>query len=349
MNLFHYPHRRFNALTGEWILVSPQRTNRPWQGSVEEAPKEKIPPYDPKCYLCPGNERTDRAKNPKYKKTFVFTNDFSALLEDTPTQSLEEKNLFKTNTERGKCKVICFSPRHDLTLALMENADIKEVIDVWINQCKESEDEDSINYVQIFENRGAMMGCSNPHPHGQIWSSETVPVFPVLEGLRQKEYYERYSCCLLCNYLALELGKRERIVFENNSFVCLVPFWALWPFEVMILSKAHLTCIADMDEQHRFDFADAIRRIGIRYDNLFTTSFPYSMGIHQKPTDGRAHTEWHFHLHYLPPLLRSATIKKFMVGYELLAMPQRDITAEHSAQRLRDCSEIHYRHKSYPD
>ncbi|TET09759.1 galactose-1-phosphate uridylyltransferase, partial [Candidatus Aerophobetes bacterium] len=210
MNLFHYPHRRFNALTGEWILVSPQRTNRPWQGSVEEAPEEKIPPYDPKCYLCPGNERAGGVKNPKYKKTFVFTNDFSTLLEDTPAQSLEEKNIFKANAERGKCKVICFSPRHDLTLALMENADIKEVIDVWINQCKESEEEDFINYIQIFENRGPMMGCSNPHPHGQIWSSETVPVLPTLEGLRQKEYYEEHSCCLLCNYLALELDKRER-------------------------------------------------------------------------------------------------------------------------------------------
>ncbi len=344
MNRTDYPHRRYNALTGEWVLVSPHRAKRPWQGQVEDAAVETMPRYDPKCYLCPGNERAGGVRNPPYTGTFVFKNDFAALLEETPEGRMDERGLLVAESEQGLCRVICFSPRHDLTLALMAREEIEPIVDVWIEQYREIGALESVDYVQIFENRGAVMGCSNPHPHGQIWANRTVPVLPAAEMARQRAYREAHGSCLLCDYLALEREKGERIVFENDHFVALVPFWAVWPFETMLLPKSHAPDITSCDAACRSDFADALRRMGIRYDNLFRTSFPYSMGIHQRPTDGEAHDEWHFHIHYLPPLLRSATVKKFMVGYEMLAMPQRDITAEESARRLREeCSETHYR------
>jgi len=342
MNLSDYPHRRYNPLLGEWVLVSPHRTKRPWQGKVEKSAGTVMPAYDPKCYLCPGNTRAGSDKNPAYEETFVFVNDFSALLPDVPAENMAENGLLVAQTERGICKVICFSPQHNLTFALMEPANIKRVVDVWVAQYKELGAVDYIKYVQIFENRGDIMGCSNPHPHGQIWANETVPQLPAVESIRQKEYLDTHKSCLLCDYVALELKQKTRIVLENDSFVALVPFWAVWPFETMILPKKHMSNITQMSEQEKADCADIMHRMGIKFDNLFQTSFPYSMGIHQKPTDGQVHDEWHFHVHYYPPLLRSATVKKFMVGYEMLAMPQRDITAESSAQQLRDCADVHY-------
>lgn len=338
---FNHPHKRYNPLTGEWILVSPHRTKRPWDGKVEDGGTSKLPEYDPGCYLCPENKRANGDTNPNYPETFVFVNDYSALLIDTLPEH-QEGDLICARSERGICKVICFSPRHDLTLALMEPRQIEPVVDIWVEQYKILGTHEYIQYIQIFENRGDLMGCSNPHPHGQIWSNETLPTLPALEQAKQKEYFRKHSHCLLCDYLVYEMKEKERIVFENDSFVCLVPFWAVWPFEVMILPKEHLTDITQMSDNNRKDLARAINRIGIRFDNLFKTNFPYSMGFHQRPTDGDEHSEWHLHIHYYPPLLRSATVKKFMVGYELLAMPQRDITAEQSADKLRTSSNTHY-------
>lgn len=273
----------------------------------------------------------------------MFDNDFAALLPDAPGGELPARHeLFRSEAEQGLCRVVCFSPRHDLTLANMDRDSITAVVNAWIHQYRSLGELDYINHVQIFENRGSIMGCSNPHPHGQIWANRTVPMIPSVETRCQQSYRERNRSCLLCDYLAEETGRGERIVCENDGFVVLVPFWAVWPFEVMILPRRHLRDIAEMDQSEATRLADIIRRLGARYDNLFLTSFPYSMGIHQRPTDGDAHEEWHFHFHYYPPLLRSADVKKFMVGYEMLAQPQRDLTAEQSAQRLRECSEIHF-------
>lgn len=337
-----HTHKRLNLLTGEWILVSPHRTKRPWNGKTEDAAADKMPEYDPNCYLCPGNTRAGGVANPKYEDTFLFVNDYSALIPGIPKGDINEENLLIARSEEGICKVICFSPRHDLTLARMSPEKIVRVIDLWIDQYKELGGDPNINYVQIFENRGAIMGCSNPHPHGQIWSSQTVPDLPAKETEKQTEYKEKNDRCLLCDYLALELKKKERIVLENDGFAVLVPFWAVWPYEIMILPKRHMSSIDEMTEKEKKDLAEIMKAAGIRYDNLFKTNFPYSMGIHQKPTDGKAHDGWHFHFHYLPPLLRSATVKKFMVGYELLAMPQRDITAEQAAAKLREQPPVHY-------
>lgn len=337
-----HTHKRLNLLTGEWVLVSPHRTKRPWNGKTEDAAVDKMPQYDPECYLCPGNNRAGGVANPQYEDTFLFVNDFSALIPGIPKGDVNEKDLLIAHSEEGICKVICFSPRHDLTLARMEPKKIVSVINLWIDQYKELGTNPNVNYVQIFENRGAIMGCSNPHPHGQIWSSQTVPDLPAKKTEKQLEYKEKKGCCLLCDYLKLELEKKERIVLENDSFVMLVPFWAVWPYEVMILPKRHMSSIDEMSEKEKLDLAEIMKGTGIRYDNLFKTNFPYSMGIHQKPTDGQPHDEWHFHLMYLPPLLRSATVKKFMVGYELLAMPQRDITAEQAAAKLREQDSSHY-------
>jgi UDPglucose--hexose-1-phosphate uridylyltransferase len=345
-SFFKNPHRRFNLLTGEWILVSPHRTQRPWQGKTEDVARDSMPAHDPACYLCPGNERAGGVKNPDYTGVYVFDNDFAALMPGITAEKIDENNLLVAESEQGLCRVVCFSPRHDLTLALMPKADIRKVVDAWTDQYRALGGLPYINYVQIFENRGAVMGCSNPHPHGQIWADEKIPQYPSVEQARQLEYKTKNGFCLLCDYLGMELDRKERIVFENRSFAALVPFWAFWPFEILLLPKTHMTDIGGMDDSQKNDLADALSRMSIRYDNLFKTSFPYSMGIHQRPTDGLPHDEWHFHIHYFPPLLRSATVRKFMVGYELLAMPQRDITAEESAKRLRDdCGEIHYLNK----
>lgn len=340
--LSDHPHRRFNPLTREWLLVSPHRGKRPWLGQTEEMPQETRPAYDPKCYLCPGNERAEGARNPAYTSTFVFDNDFSALLPDTPVGALQQNGLLQARAERGMCRVICFSPRHDRSLAEMSTAEIAPVIEVWTEQYLDLGSRAFINHVQIFENKGLMMGCSNPHPHGQLWASEHLPGEPAKELLGQREYRTQQGRCLLCDYLALETQSGERIVCENDAFVALVPFWAMWPFETMVLPRRHLGAMPDLTDAERLALADILARVTARYDNLFHVSFPYSMGWHQTPTDGQSYPEWHLHAHFYPPLLRSATVKKFMVGYEMLGNPQRDITAETAAERLRALSEMHY-------
>jgi len=334
------PHRRFNPLLREWVLVSPQRTQRPWQGQIEKVAGESLPQYDPQCYLCPGNSRAGSQRNPSYHGTFVFENDFAALQPDVPQISLDEKNkgLLVAQSETGICRVVCFSPRHDLTLARMSVNEIRSVVDVWADQFQELGSRPDINYVQIFENRGAMMGCSNPHPHGQIWANATVPNEPHKEQAALIEYSKQNGCCLLCDYLQLEQSAGDRLVCENKKFLVVVPFWAVWPFEALLLSKRHIADMRALQEDERTALADILKRLTTRYDNLFQISFPYSMGFHQAPTDGAAHPEWHFHAHFFPPLLRSATVRKFMVGYEMLASPQRDITPEVAAQKLRDLS-----------
>jgi UDPglucose--hexose-1-phosphate uridylyltransferase len=341
-SLTDHPHRRYNALTGEWILVSPHRAKRPWQGQLEKTKEEKRLQYDPNCYLCPGNERAGGGKNPLYKQTFVFKNDFSALLESSPDASIDI-GLFKAENDRGICKVICFSPRHDLTIPEMDVMDIKNVVDVWCNEFNALEKIPFINYIQIFENKGEVMGCSNPHPHGQIWSSKLIPNEVQKETAAQKQFFSEKGRTLLTEYIEIELEKRERILFENEHFVGLMPFWAVWPFEAMIVPKLARQRITELNDNEKLAFADAYKQLTIMYDNLFEVSFPYSAGIHQAPSDGNDYPEWHLHMHFYPPLLRSANVKKFMVGYEMLASPQRDITAEGAAQRLRELSKTHYK------
>lgn len=333
------PHRRYNPLTDEWILVSPQRADRPWQGQIEDPIPEKRPAYDPKCYLCPGNERAGGAVNPDYTATYVFTNDFSALLPDTPHGTYGQADLLRAEGEKGICRVVCFSPDHSLTIPEMTISDLRGVVDVWTKEYEQLGAKEFINYVQIFQNKGEMMGCSNPHPHGQIWSNETIPQEPATELRTQRRYLQEHDSCMLCDYLALEQELGQRLVCQNNHFVALVPFWAVWPFEILIISRRHLGSLSDLQPAERDGLADILKRMTTRYDNMFKTSFPYTMGLHQTPTDGQQHESWHLHLHFYPPLLRSATVKKFMVGYEMLANPQRDLTAESAAQRLRDLSE----------
>lgn len=333
------PHRRYNPLLGEWILVSPHRMKRPWQGQTESVPGEDRPSYDPKCYLCPGNTRAGGETNPAYESTFVFTNDYAALLPDVAEACENKGDLLRADTESGLCKVICFSPQHDLTLGRMKTEDIVPVVDIWARETEEIGSRPDIGYVQVFENKGAVMGCSNPHPHGQIWATRHIPNMPAAEEKHQREYMDAKGSCLLCDYLVLEAKEAERIVCENEHFVVLVPFWATWPFETMLISKRHVASIPELTSEERVGLADAVRRIACKYDHVFGVSFPYSMGWHQKPTDGGDYKSWHLHAHFFPPLLRSATVKKFMVGFELLAMPQRDLTAESAAARLREMPE----------
>ena len=296
--------------------------------------------YDPNCYLCPGNERAGGAKNPDYTGTYSFQNDFAALLEG-PEETFKE-GLLEAESESGICKVICYHPNHSLTLPLMEVGDIIEVINLWQKEYADLGSDPNINHVQIFENKGAIMGCSNPHPHGQIWAQRSIPQEVQKKVVRQKNYWEQNSSSLLGDYLQQERNAKERIVLENESFVALVPYWAVWPFEAMIVPKRHITSIIELSHQEVLDYASILKALTTRYDNLFETSFPYSAGIHQAPTDGKDNSHWHMHMSFYPPLLRSAEVKKFMVGYEMFANPQRDITAEQAAQRLRDCATTHY-------
>ncbi len=335
------PHRRFNILTGEWVLVSPHRTKRPWQGKVEKSANVERPTYDPKCYLCPTNERMGGAVNPDYKKPYSFVNDFSALL-----QNVEEGNydngLLKAESESGLCKVVCFSPNHSLTLPLMSVPEITDVISLWQKEYKELGAMEGINHVQIFENKGDVMGCSNPHPHGQIWSQKSVPQEVEKKAVRFKAYWDKNGKSILEDYVAQEQELNERIIVENDHFVALVPFWAVWPYETIIIPKRKMAHIAELTEEEKVSYADAIKQLTIMYDNIFDTSFPYSSGIHQAPTDGKEYPEWHFHMSFYPPLLRSATVKKFMVGYEMFANPQRDISAEQAANTMKALSKTHY-------
>ena len=340
MDFNNTPHRRKNILTGEWVLVSPHRTKRPWQGKKDKPQEVERLEYDPNCYLCPGNERAGGAKNPNYSGTYSFQNDFAALLDSEDEK--HEDGLFLAESESGKCKVICYSPDHSLTLPLMEVNAIVAVIKLWQKEYSALGQDPNINHVQIFENKGAVMGCSNPHPHGQIWAQRSIPQEVQKKVVRQKSYWDQNKISLLGDYLQQELDAKERIVLENESFVALVPYWAVWPFETMIAPKRHINSILELTEKEVATYARILKALTIRYDNLFETSFPYSAGIHQAPTDGKDNSHWHMHMSFYPPLLRSAEVKKFMVGYEMFANPQRDITAEQAARRLRDCATIHY-------
>jgi UDPglucose--hexose-1-phosphate uridylyltransferase len=328
-------HRRFNPLTREWVLVSPHRTQRPWQGQVETAATPAAPEYDPECYLCPGNARAGGVRNPPYTSTFVFDNDFAALKPDTRRDRFERDGLLVAESEPGICRVVCFSPKHNLTIANMAQQDLRIVVDQWVEQYGNLGARETIRYVQIFENRGAMMGASNPHPHCQIWSSYDLPNEIVKEQVSQEDWRRERGGCLLCEYARIEERLSERTVEQNEHWMVVVPFWAIWPFETMVIARNHATGIDWLSDAARDGLADILQRITARYDRLFQVSFPYSMGIHQRPTDGLEHSEWHVHVHFLPPLLRSATVRKFMVGYELMGTPQRDITPESAAERLR--------------
>lgn len=340
--LNEHPHRRLNPLTGEWMLVSPHRAQRPWQGQVEPTARETTREYDPSCYLCPGNARAGGKRNPKYTETFVFENDFAALKPDVPNGELREQDLLAARSEKGHCHVVCFSPRHDLTLARMSAGAIRKVVDTWCDEFSNLAKSPDVRAVQIFENRGPMMGCSNPHPHGQIWANETVPDELAREVAFQQKYFKQHGRSLLGDYLKLELEKRERLVCCNDHFAGVVPFWAVWPFETMLISRRCVSSLPELTAEERNGLADILRRLTIRYDNLFQTAFPYTMGFHQPPTDGAEYPGCHLHAHFYPPLLRSETVQKFMVGYEMLAMPQRDITPESAAKQLRGLSEEHY-------
>jgi UDPglucose--hexose-1-phosphate uridylyltransferase len=340
------PHRRYNPLIKEWVLVSPHRAKRPWQGQNEVVATHALPNYDPECYLCPGNVRANGEINPQYENCFVFDNDFAALKQDEIEQEATEDNsFFIAKSERGVAKVVCFSPNHNLTLPELTSSEIENVITAWQKQYTELGSIDYINYVQIFENKGSVMGCSNPHPHGQIWAQSSLPTQVEKTHTSLNEYFSKNNSNLLLDYLAQELERKERIVIENNHFVALVPFWAIWPFETMIIAKRNVSNITEFTEIEKSDFALTLKQLTTKYDNLFHTSFPYSSGIHQAPTDNQPHPEWQFHMHFYPPLLRSATVKKFMVGYEMMGESQRDITPEKSADALRNCSDIHYKNR----
>lgn len=344
-NFEDHSHRRYNPMTGAWLQVSPHRAKRPWQGQQEKATQVDRPEYDPSCYLCPGNTRANGEVNPNYGGTYSFVNDFAAITQDVPSGKMQEGELFLAKSERGICKVICFSPRHDLTIPEMDVETIKEVVALWKREYLELGSLDFINHVQIFENKGEVMGASNPHPHGQIWAQESIPDEPAKKALNFSRYFEKHGSTMLADYLQAELQKGERILFENEHFVGLVPFWAVWPFEAMIVSRRPLASLAELEDAEMLGLADAYKQLTILYDNLFEISFPYSAGIHQAPTDGKAHPEWHLHLAFYPPLLRSATVKKFMVGYEMLANPQRDITPETAAKLLKQLPKLHFKQR----
>ncbi len=327
------PHRRYNPLSGEWVLVSPERLQRPWLG-LEEAPSvETRPAYDPTCYLCPGNERVGGRRNPSYEHTFVFDNDFPALRPASPSGRSAPHPLFRSIRESGLCRVICFSPRHDLTLAEMSPEEIRRVVDVWAEQVEELGRR--FRWVQLFENKGDLMGCSNPHPHGQVWATRTLPTEPAREDRRQRAYWQKHGRLLLLDYAEAEEKAGERLVLENEHWLVLVPFWAVWPFETLLLPRRHIRHLPDLEEDEREALASILKGLLVRYDNLFHTSFPYSMGWHGAPTGRGDVSHGQLHAHFYPPLLRSATVKKFLVGYEMLAEPQRDLTPEEAAERLR--------------
>jgi UDPglucose--hexose-1-phosphate uridylyltransferase len=338
LKLTEDPHRRRNALTDEWVLVSPHRSARPWQGELAQLPTASEPAYDPTCYLCPGNTRSGGIRNPPYTTTFVFENDFAALKPETAHAGIDVDGmgLLVAEAEAGICRVICFSPRHNLTLSTMTPDEIELVVHTWVGQFRELAGLKNIHHVQIFENRGAMMGASNPHPHCQIWATASIPEAPSKELAAQRDYLQGHARCLLCDYIALEQRQQVRVVCENDGFVALVPFWAVWPFEMLVCSRRHIGSMHEFATEDVRSLSDVLRRVTSTYDKVFGVPFPYSMGFHQSPTDGSSHPECHFHAHFYPPLLRSATIRKFMVGFEMLGTPQRDITPESAAERLRD-------------
>lgn len=342
-NPVDHPHRRYNPLTAQWVLVSPHRAKRPWQGQQEALNPEQKTSYDPNCFLCPRNKRITGDKNPDYTDTFVFTNDFAALMDDTPNSSPTDDPLFQMQSAKGTSRVICFSPDHSKTLPELDLTAIEGVIKTWISQQKEL----SQNYpwVQIFENKGAVMGCSNPHPHGQIWANSFIPNEIAREDQNMRHYFETYHRNLLVDYAEKELIYRERIVVETDYWLAVVPFWATWPFETLLLPKTHIAQLTLLTDNQQIDLAVALKKLTSRYDNLFNCSFPYSMGWHGAPFIQGTTDYWQVHAHFYPPLLRSATVKKFMVGYEMLAEVQRDLTPEQAAERLRNVSDVHYKDK----
>jgi UDPglucose--hexose-1-phosphate uridylyltransferase len=336
----HSSHRRKNILTGEWVLVSPHRTKRPWQGMQEQGKELKTLEYDSNCYLCPGNTRANNEINPDYKNTYSFINDFSAIL-DVKIENFKD-NLLEAHTESGICKVLCYSPNHSLTMSQMDESEIVSIIKLWQKEYKDLGSIENINNIQIFENKGESMGCSNPHPHGQIWAQKSIPTEILKKQNNFKKFYENNNQSMLLAYIKKELELKERIIYENESFVALVPFWAVWPYESMVITKNHRKSILELNEKEVTDYANILKILTTKYDNLFQTSFPYSTGIHQAPTNNEQNNEWHVHMSFYPPLLRSANIKKFMVGYEMFGEPQRDITPEQAAESLRNCSKTHF-------
>lgn len=340
-----HPHRRLNPLTGEWVLVSPHRMKRPWQGRVEKTADDARPKHDPKCYLCPGNTRAGGEQNPPYESTFVFTNDFAALLPDVPDSGAPTHPLLRGESVQGTCRVICFSPRHDLTLPNLPVPDIHKVVDLWAEQTTELGER--YRWVQVFENKGETMGCSNPHPHGQIWAVDTLPTEIANEDSHQKRYQDEHGRLLLLDYARVELEHNERIIVQNDHWLAVVPYWAVWPFEVLLIPhQRSILRVPDLDDTERGALADLLKRLLTRYDNLFQTSFPYSMGWHGAPFQQQHVDHWQLHAHFYPPLLRSATVRKFMVGFEMLAEAQRDLTPEQAAERLRDLPEVHYKEEA---
>jgi len=335
-----HPHRRQNALTGEWILVSPHRTKRPWQGSQHSPQIENRPPHHPECYLCPRNSRAEGNRNPDYTGSYVFSNDFPALLPGVGVPESEHP-LFQAQSASGTCRVLCFSERHDLTLPELERAAIERVVQVWAEQTEELGER--YRWVQIFENKGELMGCSNPHPHGQVWASDFLPNEVSKEDRRQRDYFQSHRSPLLSDYAVHELAMQDRMVEMNDHWLAVVPWWAVWPFETLILPKRHAARLPDLSWDEQAALAELLRDLLTRYDNLFQTSFPYSMGWHGAPFSSQSTQPWMLHAHIYPPLLRSASVRKFMVGYEMLAEAQRDLTAEHAAACLRECSTSHYR------
>lgn len=342
MKLFEeYPHRRLNSLTGEWVLVSPHRAKRPWHGQVEKKPPESRPQYDPTCYLCPGNERASGDVNPDYASTYVFTNDFAALLPDSPDAVEESSPLFRAQSVRGTSRVVCFSPRHDLTLPEMPAESIEHVVDVWAEQAAELGEE--YQWVQVFQNKGAMMGSSNPHPHGQIWAGNRIPNEPFKEDRQQRAYYEAHGNVLLVDYAQAELERGERVVLSNDDWLVVVPYWAVWPYETLVLPLQPVKQLQELADGQRRSLARTLKDLLVKYDNVFETAFPYSMGWHGAPYNNDDASHWQLHAHFYPPLLRSATVKKFLVGYEMLGEVQRDITAESAAATLRALPTTHYK------